>query len=110
MLCGGPEFSCLKSHALFQPDLQTQFQCLFCYTQQVLPSLLSMEELLTQRINSISISSLTKIFVGVMKEGEKRKITEEKTRFEDGITIKAKKVSNLGSWRNEMEIRSSTNC
>lgn len=32
-----------------------------------------------------------------MKEGEKRNIAEEKKRFEYGITLKAKKVSKLGS-------------
>lgn len=32
-----------------------------------------------------------------MKEGEKRNISEEKNRFEDGITKKVTKVSKLGS-------------
>lgn len=32
-----------------------------------------------------------------MKEGDKRNTAEEKNRFEDGITIKAKKVRKSGS-------------
>lgn len=32
-----------------------------------------------------------------MKQGDKRNIAEEKNRFEDYITIKAKKVSKSGS-------------
>lgn len=36
-----------------------------------------------------------------MKEGEKRKITEKKTRFEDGITYKGKEgkqIRQLEKW------------